>query len=253
MNAHASRDGNKKRKRQQKKRYNRQNPPKDRDAALKKLDYLDSCMTSCEVVLKHKELESFPDDESYEIWRSRTIQALTHIKTEHRFLTGWLDTAPPKAPAQRAQQRPLQPKRVYEPERFTIRRYTKKRIDEIVSAHPILDDTRPCADPNDIRTELVSAQSALQEVNKLLQEVESLRAEHNVSKFEIADINQPLIVLARKARHAVIELQETIKTQTFTREVERCLNALQRASDDGHFLSDEEQDALENALSNLPS
>lgn len=72
------------------KRYSRLHPPPDEQAALARLDILYDATTRMATQLEFAELDSFPDDEEYELWRDRTIRQLAALRCETTFIERWL-------------------------------------------------------------------------------------------------------------------------------------------------------------------
>jgi hypothetical protein len=71
-------------------RFNKLNPPKSEEEAQRKIIQLNDDICHIEADLEHKEVESYPSEADYEIWRKRAISALGYKKSEQKYLDSWL-------------------------------------------------------------------------------------------------------------------------------------------------------------------
>lgn len=228
-------------------RFQRTNPPPDRDTALARVDILSADVASIEAKLDHMDPESFQDDAAYERWRSRAIGALAHTKEELTFLRKWIDTI------DREEKRPAPRQSHGTSELQKISQIIRARAGTLAMSINALYVRRYSKNDQPVSVAAAHAQKVhLTEVRQALQkafgEISNAWTSHPLRRDDLPGVKAPLQAILSDLETEMGVVKEYIRLsnqKTVNPSWQTvCANALTRAVAEGFKLTDEEQETL---------
>lgn len=182
-------------------RFSRLNPPKSEEEAQRKLEQLADDISHIEADLEHKEVESFPNEADYEIWRKRAISALGYKKSELKFLETWM--------------KQFAEAKVKASHDATVQHY-KERVAASVQRFSTVFKTvhgfhAPVGDAVGAQARLDVLVKAVAEIEKELSELNEFSMATGLTHTEAAEAKKPLAKLLKEGATEIYYLRDFLR------------------------------------------